>query len=237
LDIDTPTQSRGKYALSDAQVVLNTTIRGSKGSSKQWMELDQGTASTVYHTRTHLGRHLQPGDTVKGYFLRRANINNADFEALDQSRLPDIILVKKSYPIRRKKNRHRNWKLKSIAKEAEEGPDVSGRGALGRRGGLDQERVERDYENFLRDLEEDPELRATVNLYKTDVHMSVANKKTAKSKAPSGMDVDVDSVGENGALADTEDTEDDEDETDFPEITTDELLDAMDELTIEEKEN
>jgi nonsense-mediated mRNA decay protein 3 len=103
--------------------------------------------------------------------LSRANFNNEAFESLDPSRIPDVILVKKTYPNRRKKNRTRNWKLKSIAIEAEDVPStgadkVLGRGALGRRGGLDQQKVEKDYEMFLRELEEDPELRSSINLYK-----------------------------------------------------------------------
>jgi len=54
--------------------------------------------------------------------------------------------------------------------EGEEGEIGSGRGAVGRMpvGGRDQKKVEEDYELFLRDLEEDPEMRSTVNLYKAD---------------------------------------------------------------------
>jgi len=135
---------------------------------------------------------------------------------VDGSRIPDVILVKKSYPARRRKHRHRNWRLKSIVKEAEE--EVGGRGAVGRRGGLDQERVERDYESFLRDLEEDPEFRATINIYKDD------KKKD---------EMEVDSAG---AMADTEETDREEDEADFPEVQADELLEALDDLTLDDKQ-
>jgi nonsense-mediated mRNA decay protein 3 len=137
----------------------------------------------IFHTRTHLGAILQPGDTVLGYHLTNANFNNSEFESLNQDRIPDVILVKKTYPNRRRKSRPRNWKLRSIAKEAEdatEGSNVVGRGALGRRGGVDQKNVERDYELFLRDLEEDKEMRAAINLYKSD-----------KTAGPSGGDVDL----------------------------------------------
>ncbi|KAG8948749.1 hypothetical protein FRC04_009360 [Tulasnella sp. 424] len=229
LDIEPSGPTNGKYVLADAQVVINSTNR----TRTQDMDTDEGGNDAIYHTRTHLGRFLQPGDTVKGYFLRNANINNADYEKLDHSRLPDVVLVKKTYPVRRKRNRHRNWKLKSIAKEAEEGPEAFGRGAVGRRGGLDQERVEKDYENFLQELEEDPELRATVNLYKTDAKMADASKKADKPK-PASMDVDETESG--GAMADTEETDNEEVEPDFPEINADELLDAMDELKIEDEQ-
>ncbi|KAG8907133.1 hypothetical protein FRB99_005241 [Tulasnella sp. 403] len=240
LDIEPSGPVNGKYVLADAQVVLNEPSRSGKGG-KGDMEIDEeGSTDMVYHTRTHLGRHLNAGDTVKGYFLRRANINNAEYESLDQSRLPDVVLVKKSYPNRRKKNRHRNWKLKSIAKEAEEGPDAFGRGALGRRGGLDSEKVERDYEAFLRDLEEDPELRATVNLYKTDVKMKGPSNTKGPSQTAGGadsMDLEDTTNGSAGAMADTEDTDNEVDEPDFPEITPNELLDAMDELTLDDRQD
>lgn len=233
LDIEPSGPTHGKYILADAQVVLNSSNRGGKsgGGADMDIETDGSTADTIYHTRTHLGRYLQPGDTVKGYFLRHNNFNNPDFEALDQNRLPDIVLVKKSFPVRRKKNRRRNWKLKSIAKEAEDGPDAYGRGALGRRGGLDQERVERDYENFLRDLEEDPELRATINLYKTDGDEPRKSKRSGKADS---MEVEDLATGGSGSIADNEETDNEEAEADFPDIRADELLDAMDDLKIED---
>ena len=41
-----------------------------------------------------------------------------------------------------------------------------GAGVIGRMGGRDQKKVEEDYELFLRDIEEDEEMRAAVNMYK-----------------------------------------------------------------------
>ncbi|KAG8854119.1 hypothetical protein FRB96_007825 [Tulasnella sp. 330] len=241
LDIEPSGPTNGKFVLADAQVTLNTALLGKKSRAAtgddSGMDVDNniGRTDDVYHTRTHLGRFLNPGDTVMGYFLQRSNINNDDFEALDPDQLPDVVLVKKSYPVRRKKHEHRDWKLKSIAKEAEDGPDALGRGALGRRGGLDQERVERDYETFLRDLEEDPELRATVNLYKADVAMTEPSaKKGGKRKDGAGDAMQVEDVQDSGVLADSEATDDEQEEADFPQINPDELLDAMDDLKIQD---
>lgn len=177
LDIEPSGQVRGRHVLADAQVV-----RASSSSANRMDEDGMGDDG-IFHTRTHLGAILQPGDTVLGYHLTNANFNNSEFESLNQDRIPDVILVKKTYPNRRRKSRPRNWKLRSIAKEAEdatEGSNVVGRGALGRRGGVDQKNVERDYELFLRDLEEDKEMRAAINLYKSD-----------KTAGPSGGDVDM----------------------------------------------
>ena len=219
LDIEPSGVTQGKFVLADAQVAPS----GAFSSTTGHMDLDDGAGSTdqIYHTRTHLGGILQAGDTVMGYFLSRANFNSEAFEALQQDRIPDVLLVKKSYPNRRKKsaNKSRNWRLKSIAKEAEEmGGETmgAGRGALGRRGGVDQKKVELDYEMFLRDIEEDVELRAAVNLYK------------AEDKAKGDMEMD-----EDGATA----TDGDGDqEADFPEIKLDDLLDNFDEMTLQDQD-
>ena len=72
--------------------------------------------------------------------------------------ISDVILVKKSYPHARKKTKRRNWKLKNMVKE-EEAEAVN-------RTKSEKAKAEQDYELFLRDLEEDPELRAMINLYK-----------------------------------------------------------------------
>ncbi|KAJ7752120.1 hypothetical protein B0H16DRAFT_1317667, partial [Mycena metata] len=61
-------------------------------------------------------------------------------------------------------------KVRSIGKEAgEEGATGGGRAVVGRMGGRDQKKVEEDYEMFLRELGEDPEMLGAVNLYKAPV--------------------------------------------------------------------
>ncbi len=258
LDIEPSGPVRGKYVLADAQVTRSNTS-GNRTVGDDGMG-DDG----IYHTRTHLGAILQPGDTVLGYHLTNANFNNEAFESLDGSRVPDVILVKKTYPNRRKKTKARNWKLRSIAKEAEDtagltDPSALGRGALGRRGGLDQKNVERDYELFLRDLEEDKEMRSAINLYKADpveVDMNSGNagsgtkggKKrsgnqailsaaaAARKKEVDEMEVeddqgrDGDGGGNDADETDMEDQTDLDEEEDFPNIEMDELLEHFDEM-------
>ena len=245
LDIEPSGPKRGKYVLADAQVT-----RASTGATQ--MD-DDGTGSDgIFHTRTHLGAILQPGDTVLGYHLTKSNFNSEAFESLDQSRIPDVILVKKTYPNRRKKTKARNWKLRSIAKEAEDASEsnVVGRGSLGRRGGVDQKNVERDYELFLRDLEEDREMRAAINLYRVgqapkdgegDVAMGGAGKsglgmkggKRRAKKESQAMEVEGDVMGnvpdEGESVADGTEADD---EDDFPEIDVGELLEHFEELDV-----
>lgn len=69
------------------------------------------------HTKTHLGHLLRVGDSVMGYDLRDANINNDDFEKLKSDDIPDVVLVKKHFGDKDKRRRLRKWKLKHLAKE------------------------------------------------------------------------------------------------------------------------
>ncbi|TIB13374.1 hypothetical protein E3P92_02291 [Wallemia ichthyophaga] len=185
LDAEPVGPTRGKLVLADLQV-----MKASGGASDD----------EIVHTRTHLGHILQAGDTCLGYNIRESNFNSDTFESLNPDRLPDVVVVKKAYPNRRKKNRPRNFKLKSIAKDAEDSnvEGAFGRGALGRRGGVDTDKVEKQYEEFLNDLEEDPEMRAGVNMYRS---------QEQKDKA-----------------------EEDMDESDVGEVEVDENLPKMDEL-------
>ena len=139
-----------------------------------------------------------------GYMLTGTNFNNPQFDALEESntyssQIPDVLLVKKFYA-RKKKSKNRNWRLRRMAKDEGE--------LLPKK--ADQERMDRDYEMFLRDVEEDTELRSTMALYKAQ-----------KAKA----DADAMSVVE---------TEDGEDET--PHVNMDELLDEFDELNVDDGE-
>ena len=73
-------------------------------------------SDVIFHTRTHLGAVLKPGDTVMGYMLATANFNNEAWDNLNQEKTPQVILVRKTYPNRRKKSKVRGWRLKSIVR-------------------------------------------------------------------------------------------------------------------------
>lgn len=260
LDVEIDGRTRGRFVLADVQVALNGAFRSSgdntNNNGSSGMDYYDGTGGTmeqIYHTRTHLGGILQPGDTVMGFFLTHANYNSDDFASLPPSRIPDIVLVRKAYPNRRKKTKSRNWQLRSIAKEAgEEGETSNARGAIGRMGGRDQKKVEEDYEIFLRDLEEDSEMRATVNLYKKlgqqqqeDVKMDGAADGGAKptkggrKKVAYEMDIDEAPVQQQEGGATTSAGaagENEEEEPDFPEVKLEELLENFDEMALGDNE-
>ncbi|KAF8905182.1 NMD3 family-domain-containing protein [Gymnopilus junonius] len=251
LDVDPDfSRQKGKFVMADAQVALAGAFHSSGGAAidEDMMDYESsGNTNQVYHTRTHLGAILQPGDTALGYFLTNANFNSDHFASLSQDYIPDIVLVKKTYPNRRKKNRTRNWKLRSIAKEAgEDGETSAARGAIGRMGGRDQKKVEQDYELFLRDLEEDPELRSGINLYKApevtmaapDGAAAAVSQRERKGRRRPGqqyaMDVDETpaEVVPPHAVAGVENDEEGVEEPDFPDIKLDELLEGFDEMTL-----
>ncbi|PFH48142.1 hypothetical protein AMATHDRAFT_6081 [Amanita thiersii Skay4041] len=219
---------KGKWVMADAQVALAGAFRSSGGAKVHeddgMMDFDAfGETNQIYHTRTHLGAILQPGDTVLGYHLTLSNFNSPEYAALKTERIPDVVLVKKTYPNRRKKSKARNWRLKSMAKEVDES-EGGNKGVVGRMGGRDQKKVEEDYEIFLRDLEEDEELRKEVNLYKVkDVTMDKPVQERKVKRAQFAMDID-----EEAPAVDNQD----EEEGDFPEVKLDELLEDFDEMTL-----
>ncbi|PGH23731.1 hypothetical protein AJ80_02159 [Polytolypa hystricis UAMH7299] len=201
MDIEPIGQSSGRFYLAEA-----TVARAS----------DLGVNDTTYFTRTHLGGVLHPGDSVMGYHLTGTNFNDPNFDDIEKShtwssRIPDVILVKKHYP-RKKKSKTRNWRIKRIRMQEEEDDKAS------KRLGNEQERVEADLELFLRDVEEDSELRSTLALYK-------ANK--ASKTAADGMEG---VEGGEGMSVIAEGEEDDDDEDGVPNIDVDELLDDFEEL-------
>merc|ERR1712141_594234 len=143
------------------------------------------------HCRTHLGHLLQPGDTVMGFDLKSSNVNDPNLEKAAADKVPDVVLIKKVYAEKSVRNRRRKWRLKhmeGLHREAGGGSSMSDGGY--------------EYNDFLEDLEEDPELRKNVNVYKD------------ASKLSCSMAVD------------DQDTASDSEE--IPQITLAEMLDDLD---------
>ncbi|XP_020698414.1 60S ribosomal export protein NMD3-like [Dendrobium catenatum] len=130
-----------KYALAYAQVARVS---------------DFGKNDNIFTVRTHLGHLLNPGGYALGYDLYGANINDFEVDKYKGLDLPHAILVKKSYEEKRQKRRGkgRSWKLKSLNMEID---NTNGK--------MDEEKRANDYEEFLRDIEENPELRFNMSLY------------------------------------------------------------------------
>ena len=185
LDIDLLGPSKGHFALAEATVSPANDM------------------DTTYYTRTHLGSILHPGDSVMGYKLTGSNFNNPWLEAMERSKqysstIPDVVLVKKHYE-RKKKNR--TWRIKRMAKdESEMAPRKQ-----------DQDKLERDFEMFLRDVEEDKDLQTSLALYKSQ-----------RRQKPEEMDIEESEAGsQDGDLR----------------IPMEQLLEDMEELEIHDEEN
>ncbi|RAH48932.1 ribosome-binding protein NMD3 [Aspergillus brunneoviolaceus CBS 621.78] len=196
LDIELTGQSNGRFHLAEA-----TVARAS----------DLGSNNTTYFCRTHLGGILHPGDSVLGYHLSGTIFNDDNFDAIEQSHqygstIPDVVLVKKFYA-RKKKPKSRNWRLKRMAREYEE-EALASAGQQSRKKEQEANRLEEDFEMFLRDVEEDEELRQTLDLYKV-------------RKQPQPADA-------------MDEEEDNESEDETPQINMDELLDDFDELNMDD---
>ncbi|KAJ2800098.1 ribosome-binding protein [Coemansia guatemalensis] len=174
----------GKYALADITVQRLG---------------DVGKNDDVIIVRSHLGNVLNFGDLALGYDLLTANINCDTFERLNPDDIPSVVLVKKGYAERRRKRKQRNWRLKALNKD--EGDMVPKKQEL--------QKKSADFEAFLRDLEEDPELRQGINLY----------KDTSIIERPSGH-----AAGATDAMLGDED---DEDGDDAPEVPLEELLNDL----------
>ncbi|CAO3616970.1 unnamed protein product [Cunninghamella blakesleeana] len=179
LDVEPLGPTNGKHVLADIHVARMQ---------------DVGRNDDQYIARSHLGAILNPGDTVLGYDLSRSNFNNDEFDKLDRNSLPDVVLVRKTYPGRRKKHKQRNWKIQQLGKEVDE--------MLPRK--QDQAKIEYDMEMFMRDIEEDPELRSTVNIFKNQNTTTITTNN-------------------NDMMTDNEE----EEEEDFPEVSLEEMLDEM----------
>ncbi|KAL6008466.1 hypothetical protein ACLOJK_033977 [Asimina triloba] len=132
-----------KYALADAQVARAS---------------DFGRNDRIFNVKTHLGHLLNPGDYALGYDLYGANSNDVELDKHKGLQLPDAVLVKKSYEEKRQKRRGkaRAWKLKNLDMEVDNST----------RGRIDEEKRDTEYEEFLRDLEENPEMRFNISLYR-----------------------------------------------------------------------
>ena len=208
LNVEPLAACRGRYVLAD-------------------VELMRTSDNTQISIRSHLGGILHPGDDAVGYHLAGSNFNNDNFDSLPENNIPSVVLVKKHYPRRYKKNRKsRVWKLRHLARSQQDEGEMAPRKQ-------DQERAERDYEMFLREIEEDSELRQTLQLYKD------TRKNPPKSEKMDGIETVTQQAGGHHSSGmetagdDDDDDGDDDDDDRLPEISVDELLDEFEEMNIE----
>jgi len=148
--------------------------------------------------RSHLGNVLRPGNRVMGYDLRTVNVTG-DVSGSVEDMIADVFLVRKQY--HRKKGKKRQWELRRIARDNDEGAEAVN--------------DEDDMEAVCQDLEEDPELRKGVNLYRTEPQPG--KPAPAPPAASAG----------SAAAAPEEDEDEEDAEDDAPEVPLAELLEGL----------
>ena len=169
----------------------------------------------IIETRSFLGRKMRPGDIYYGYDLTRINISE-EFEGIlskKKEKIPDIILVKKKY-----NNYKRIFKLKhldmDLEDEEEENEEKEKHVKKGKKKKKNQKDKDKDVEEFMEDVGKNKDLRKNINLYKDKKAIEELNKQFKNF----GID------------------EKDENDSDI-DIKEDELIDEMDNLNIENKNN
>jgi nonsense-mediated mRNA decay protein 3 len=156
---------------------------------------DLGQNDNRITVKSHLGNALRPGDKVMGYDIAAVNVCGAHTEALDDMN-QDVVLVRKVY---KKSKGAREWALQRLNKERDEGWVA------------DEDKLDKDMEDFKDDLEQDPAMRAGINVYR-DPRLAAH---------PSSSHDPVPSVAVNA------EEDEDEDEEDRPEVPLAELLEGL----------
>ena len=91
--------------------------------------------------------------------MKNTNVNDENLDKMAADKIPDVVLLKKVYAEKSVRNRKRKWKLKHMDQLGLETGSVTS--------AMD------DYNDFLQDLEEDPDLRQNINVYKDAQKMKV----------------------------------------------------------------
>jgi NMD protein affecting ribosome stability and mRNA decay len=174
-------------------------------------ESDLGTNDSTLVDVSHLGYLMKGGDVCLGYDLRETQlVDDEAEEARTAGRFPDVVYVRKLYggvaSGEKDAARKRMFRLQRL--NVKEGDEAEGGARRKKKVKKDDEETNHmDEEDFLQELEADREMRARVNIYKSDVTL----------KKEGGDDEQDEDDGEDG---------NDEDEDD-QKITLDELLDNL----------
>lgn len=129
---------QGKWALCEAEVVKSDQI---------------GDSDAQKTTVSHLGRIIDCGDLAMGYDMKAINWSGTS-KTLSNV---DVVLTKKHYPKVLKRAKKRTFELKRMDVITEE---------VGKIRKAQEIRNQQDYELFLQEIEENPEMRKNMNLFK-----------------------------------------------------------------------
>jgi nonsense-mediated mRNA decay protein 3 len=128
-----------------------------------------------FEVKTHMGDVLNEGSSVLAYDMTSINLTGDNDDLSHLGNIPEIIIVKKIYP-EKKKNKKKVFKLKHLQKQEKNANNLH-------KGAGQREKDDKDYQEFLNELEEDAELRTHVNMYKDEKAIQeLQNQPTDESK-------------------------------------------------------
>lgn len=194
IDIDNSDHRKGKYILADATVARSS---------------DYGRNDNTTPIRTHLGNLLNPGDLALGFDVANAVYNEGLVVGYKRLDIPDVLLFKKTYE-KRNRSKRRKWRLQRLNMELD---DSLMDPAMRRRGGVADPHLmmQQEQEEFMQEIEQDQEMRSTINLFKSKLTLEDAAMPEATEAQP----------------LDPENLEDGLPEEDYPEVGIEELLDGL----------
>eukprot|EP00171_Calliarthron_tuberculosum_P009904 IDg9904t1 len=157
MDVDSSNLRRGKWCLADA------TVARSK---------DYGRNDNTSLIRTHLGNLLNPGDLALGYDVGNAVYNDRLLEGYKRLEIPDVLLFKKTYE-KADRTKQRKWRLQRLNMQLDDSMVEAPSRRRGERGTADPlAMMQEEQEEFMQELEQDADLRSTINLFKANLTIS-----------------------------------------------------------------
>ena len=129
---------------------------------------DFGHNDTTFIVNTHLGELINYNDTVLAYDLNQITLQDLEDYDNKTNHMPDLVVVRKCFPKVRKAQKKRIWKLKNLNMEEKGENNIHARKS---KKATQEEIGDRDMKIFMNDIEEDPELRANINLYKVSLSL------------------------------------------------------------------
>lgn len=124
----------------------------------------------TFDCKTHLGTAIRPGAILQGYDLTKLNIEDLEH----RKNIPDIVIVKRVYDKTKRKNRI--WKLNRIDNDGVMVDEAATNEKNKKRISKAQNTASEDFENFMDDIEVNPEMQKNIRLYK--------NKETINKLTP-----------------------------------------------------
>jgi nonsense-mediated mRNA decay protein 3 len=151
VDIE-PVASLRSFLIADITVYKCLNFDKKNVENEEMIQLD---VDSTYITRSHLGNILKIGDYVLGYNLSNSNLNSELLDDYKGTYIPDVVLLKKLYLGKKKRGGRggkNNAKRMDVDRDDENTKEMEG--------GMDTE-----YQEFLRELEEDRDLKDMLTLY------------------------------------------------------------------------